>query len=82
LNGVGGAETHDVVGISAIVRSLKLTCGVQGLGRACQRLIDHGRSEYLRNRIFVDQESASIDLCHYVPPEVTPQNAALIAYRT
>jgi tRNA:m4X modification enzyme len=70
---------NDNVNISAIVHSLKLCCGIPGLGRACQRLIDHGRSEYLCKRIFCNQESACVDLCHYVHAEVTPQNAVLIA---
>lgn len=70
---------YDNVGISAIVQSLELTCGAQGLGRACQRLIDYGRSEYLRSSIFADQGSASVDICHYVTAEVTPQNAVIIA---
>ena len=67
------------VNISAIVSSLNLACGVQGLGRACQRLIDYGRSEYLRNIIYENQKSSTVNLCHYIPNGVTPQNAVLVA---
>jgi hypothetical protein len=94
-----------------------LPCGVQGLGRACQRLIDYGRCEYLNHVIFSkdsgppEKDHNQIDyddnnnndndnddvnntrnskrdhntnparLCVYVPPDVTPQNAILIARR-
>jgi tRNA:m4X modification enzyme len=75
-----GIESNARINISAVAKSLHLTCGVQGLGRACQRLIDHGRSEYLRKKIFADEASAVVELCHYVPPEVSPQNACLIAH--
>jgi len=69
------------VNISAVVSSLHLECGVEGLGRACQRLIDYGRLEYLRHVIFSSEESSTVKLVHYVPPEITPQNACLIARR-
>ena len=68
------------VNISSIVCSLNLHCGIQGLGRACQRLIDYGRLEYLRSEIFSNTITATVDLCHYVPSGVSPQNAALVAY--
>lgn len=69
------------VNISAVVESLKLICGIEGLGRACQRLIDYGRLEYLRNVIFAPDAPSSCKLLHYVPPDVSPQNACLIASR-
>ena len=37
--------------ISPVVRKLGLSCSIQGLGRACQRLIDYGRSEYIQQNI-------------------------------
>jgi hypothetical protein len=61
-----------------IVDSLKLDCGVQGIGRACQRLIDYGRKEYMRQVLFCTDKA---ELLYYVSPEVSPQNAALIARR-
>jgi tRNA:m4X modification enzyme len=75
-------ESQGVVGIATVVGSLGLACGISGLGRACQRLIDHGRCEYLRHVIFAkNEQSAGVQkLCYYVPPDVTPQNAVLIAY--
>jgi tRNA:m4X modification enzyme len=65
--------------ISAVVQHLGLICGIQGLGRACQRLIDHGRREYLRRVIFAKKKGAH-KLIYYVPPEVTPQNALLLSH--
>jgi tRNA:m4X modification enzyme len=65
------------VNISAVVASLQLKCGVEGLGRACQRIIDYGRLQYLSEVIFKETSNPS-ELIHYVPPEVSPQNACLI----
>lgn len=73
------------VNVSNIVSSLHLSCGVQGLGRACQRLLDYGRAEYLRNILFEKEKdhesSTAVDLYHYVDSQTTPQNAVLVAYR-
>jgi tRNA:m4X modification enzyme len=72
------------INISTVVSSLQLACGVPGLGRACQRLIDYGRTEYLRNDLFEgkkDHQSTVTGLYHYVTPQTTPQNAVLVAYR-
>ena len=66
--------------VASITQTLRLQCGPQGLGRACQRLIDFGRQEYLRNVIFSDAKDNS-QMLYYVPAEVTPQNALLIAHR-
>ena len=68
--------------ISAIVRELGLSCTIQGLGRACQRLIDYGRSKYIHRNIFQTSDERTIvnNLSQYVDPEVTPQNAILWAY--
>ncbi len=71
------AETN----ISPVVRELGLSCSIQGLGRACQRLIDHGRSEYIHQNIFGSDNGVVNNLTQYVRPEVTPQNAILWAYR-
>ncbi len=65
------------VNISAVVDSLQLECGIEGLGRACQRLIDFGRREYVREFLF-NPTTAICDLVHYVPSDVSPQNACLI----
>ena len=73
-------EGKDTTGISTVVKALNLKCGVPGLGRACQRLIDYGRQEYLRNVLF-SRESDVVEMLYYVPHSVTPQNAALVAYR-
>ena len=71
-----------IVPISAVVESLNLACGIPGLGRACQRLIDYGRSEYMRKILFAGNESSCVKLQHYVSYDVTPQNAVLIADTT
>lgn len=73
--------------VMSVVEALNLKCGAQGLGRACQRLIDYGRREYLRHVIFSDDETGesssanNVQLLHYVHESVTPQNAALMAHR-
>lgn len=72
-------DFKDTCSASSIVQALGLSCGVQGLGRACQRLLDFGRCEYLQKKIFA-QESV-VELCHYVPMDVTPQNALIIVHR-
>jgi len=69
--------------ISEVVRGLNLSCGIQGLGRACQRLIDYGRSRYIRNQIFKQEDKKTfVNLSHYVEPQVTPQNACLMGMRS
>jgi tRNA:m4X modification enzyme len=98
------ADPAAVMGVATIVEALELKCGVQGLGRACQRLIDYGRLEYMRHVLFGNDASSAtttasaataatacpsnehsqqdnVQLVYYVPPEVTPQNAALIGRR-
>lgn len=71
--------------ILSVVKELGLTCGGNGLGRACQRLIDYGRRDYMMNNLFVTDDNSSndnaynVDLCHYVPRAITPQNALLVA---
>jgi tRNA:m4X modification enzyme len=81
-------DKFDSIGIKAIVDSMNLSCGVQGLGRACARLIDFGRREYLREVIFgagateaAPTEEPRVGIVHYAPPTITPQNAALLAFR-
>ena len=46
--------TGSDITVTKVVEALNLKCGAQGLGRACQRLIDYGRCEYLRRVIFDD----------------------------
>lgn len=58
-----------------VVQSLGLLCGVQGLGRACQRIIDYGRREYIAKVL----TNSKTELFHYVPSSVTPQNAVLFS---
>jgi hypothetical protein len=52
-------------------------------GRACQRVIDFGRREYLRSHVLdaTIQGQAPPELVSYVPADVTPQNALLIGWR-
>lgn len=76
-------DPAEVVNVTKIVKDLNLRCGVQGFGRACQRLIDYGRYEYIRQELFDETEDSisNVELFHYVETSVTPQNAALLAYR-
>ncbi len=69
----------DLIGdmsVTKVSNSIKLKCGPQGLGRACQRLIDYGRCEFLKNRLLGDTPG-EVKMCHYVKSDVTPQNALL-----
>jgi tRNA:m4X modification enzyme len=90
------AEDHHYVGIEGndgtndlnafnVVQKLGLACGGNGLGRACQRIIDFGRTKYMKNTLFCTQEAErrifDVKLLHYVPRKVTPQNALLVAYK-
>lgn len=70
------ASDRSPMSLHSIVEALHLRCKAQGLGRACQRLIDFGRQEYLRKVLFRD---AHVELLHYVGSKTTPQNAVLIA---
>ena len=84
--GSSSGDTGRALYVTRVVETLNLRCGAQGLGRACQRLIDYGRREYLRRVIFYDDETNqtsanNVQLVYYVPDSVTPQNAALIAHR-
>ncbi|MGK3748040.1 MAG: tRNA:m4X modification enzyme [Bacillariaceae sp.] len=75
-------DNSEKTSVSYVVRELNLSCGIQGLGRACQRLIDYGRSKYIQQQIFQnDTERTIVNLSHYVAADVTPQNAILWAYR-
>ncbi len=71
--------------IYSIVKHLDLACGISGLGKACQRLIDYGRCEYMRQVLFFRQdehiENSQVDICSFVPSSITPQNTLLRAFR-
>lgn len=75
-----GENGQDLFSILKIVESLNLKCGPQGLGRACQRLIDYGRLQYMKHSLFPGASNSG-ELFYYVHEEVTPQNAALMAHR-
>jgi hypothetical protein len=64
-----------------VAEAMNLQCGAQGLGRACQRLIDYGRQEYMRRVLFADTSPSNVRLLYYVPTSVSPQNAMLVANR-
>jgi hypothetical protein len=75
-------DSFDGVGVVDVVSApTQMQC--TGLGRACQRLIDYGRREYLRKVLFADtpDQPGNAELLYYVPADVTPQNAALVAHR-
>lgn len=48
------------------------------MGRACQRLIDYGRCDYMKEAIF-QNDQVKVGISHYVKDTVTPQNAMLYA---
>jgi len=60
-----------------MVESMGLPCGVKGLGRACQRIIDYGRRMYMKDKLKLPET----DIVHYVSDKVTPQNALLLAIK-
>ena len=76
------SEGRNKVSVSKVADALNLQCGAQGLGRACQRLIDYGRLQYICKVLFsnVDDNSKKTQLLHYVPADITPQNALLLGY--
>jgi len=78
-------ETGRYPNIFAVAKELGLSCGGKGLGRACQRLIDYGRCDYMRNNLFASDDDSSkafnVSMLHYVPSDVTPQNALIVASR-
>jgi len=67
--------------LPSVVTDLSLACGTKGLGRACQRLIDYGRVEFMKHVLFKDRSGScgerATNMKHYVDPDVTPQNALL-----
>jgi tRNA:m4X modification enzyme len=73
-------ETEDM-SVTKVSNSMGLKCGPHGLGRACQRLIDYGRCDFLKNKL-LGKTSGEVKLCHYVNPRVTPQNALLFCQAT
>lgn len=69
---------EDMKNITFIVKSLKLQCGLEGLGRACQRLIDYGRHRYIQEHLFPSEHDTQQNgLYYYVDSNVTPQNLLL-----
>lgn len=86
-NPIGAGEDKGrYPGIFAVVKELDLACG-KGLARACQRLIDYGRCEFIRNDLLQADDSSTskggfnVSMLHYVPRNVTPQNALIVATR-
>jgi len=66
------------VKVTTVAQALGLDCGARGLGQCCKRLIDYGRREYLQHVIF-PKSARKVELMAYVPSDVTPENAVLIA---
>jgi tRNA:m4X modification enzyme len=80
-------DKSDHLNVFTVVQELGLACGGNGLGRACQRIIDYGRCQYLTKLLCtggVSDEatckSLKVKLCHYVPRTVTPQNALIMMF--
>ena len=70
-------NNEEIMSVHQVILALKLKCGPRGLGRACQRLIDYGRCEYLR-KLPVETSFSKVKLCHYVDSSITPQNAMIL----
>lgn len=68
-------DAEYIIGVSQIANLMNLKCGAEGLGRACQRLIDYGRCEYMRKELLGND--GRVSLSHYVDSNITPQNAML-----
>lgn len=64
--------------LSKLLKSNNYKCSSKGMGRACQRLIDYGRCEYMKESIF-QNDQVKVGISHYVKDTVTPQNAMLYA---
>ena len=75
-------QKKNAIPVLQVVQALGLKCGVQGLGRACQRLIDYGRQQYIQEVLFDDPGRAKAEskIEHYVSNQVTPQNALLVGH--
>ncbi|KAL7547008.1 hypothetical protein ACHAWF_010330 [Thalassiosira exigua] len=67
--------------IVAVVKESGFVCGARGLGRACQRLIDFGRCDYMTRNMFRSDDNWKVRMLHYVPGDITPQNALILASR-
>lgn len=67
--------------LSSVVGDLGLACGTKGVGRACQRIIDYGRVEFMKHILFKEGKGSRVErvttMKHYIDPDVTPQNALL-----
>ena len=80
-NSIDGG-VHDEHGnessLSKLLKSNNYKCSSKGMGRACQRLIDYGRCDYMKEAIF-QNDQVKVGISHYVKDTVTPQNAMLYA---
>merc|ERR1712194_788184 len=61
-NGEKNTKFDYAKNISKVVDALELSCGVKGLGRACQRIIDHGRKMFINEKL----KFAQAEMTHYV----------------
>ena len=82
VTGLPANYEMDPCNISKIVKAANLQCGPHGFGRACQRLIDYGRCEYMRKELFSSEtvpegKRVVVEMCHYTGDGITPQNAML-----
>jgi len=68
-------NTRDLTMTEMIMNLMPTKCGAEGLGRACQRLIDYGRCEYMRKELLGND--GRVSLSHYVYRNFPPQNAML-----
>lgn len=73
--------------LSSIILQGGMLCDIHGIGRACQRLIDYGRCKYIEHELkfgssCLPSAVRAVELYHYVPATVTPQNAVLVCYKT
>jgi tRNA:m4X modification enzyme len=86
-SGFRNVDSDDPFNVTKIAEAIQVEPAE--LGRACQRLIDFGRREFMQSHIFTtdaeppaaSSSMSTVELVHYVPPEVTPQNALLLGWR-
>ena len=76
-----GAVLPGSVKLSDLLKDQNLSSKPAEIGRICQELIDFGRQQYLQQSVKLNYPP-SVELLHYVPSTVTPQNTALVMRTT
>lgn len=75
-NKISNGQDNEKWNIQQVINQNNLSCTKPGLGRMCQRLIDYGRMEYMKQVLKIK----NVNICHYVSDDITPQNALIIGF--